>query len=284
MITTKISNYLFRLRAMQKIGVAFSRAAATAPLRTIDPTRPSTWEFSGFSQNGEDGITDYLVRRICSPNRRFIEIGAADGIENLTAWLALGCRYSGIMIDGNPRQARQARLIYPAMNLGVDFRCQFVDTTNVKNVAPDIADKYPDLFSLDIDGVDYYVARTMLEDGFRPRIFVVEYNSAFGPDRRATVQYSDTFNQKAFHHSGLYYGVSVNGWKTLLTAYGYHFVTVDQNGVNAFFIHADSFPAAFTERLQGIAFAENFNQRAKHGTGWEAQFEKIRTLPLVEIK
>ena len=148
MITTKIANYLIRLRAKQKIGLALSRAAATAPLRTIDPTRPSTWEFSGFSQNGEDGITDYLVRQISNPNRRFIEIGAADGIENLTAWFALGCRYSGIIIEGSPRLARQARLIYPAMNLGVDFRCQFVDKTNVKNLAPNIADKSPDLFSL----------------------------------------------------------------------------------------------------------------------------------------
>ena len=140
------------------------------------------------------------------------------------------------------------------------------------------------MFSLDIDGVDYYVASTLLEEGFRPRVFVVEYNSAFGPDRNTTVRYSDTFDQRTIHPSGLYYGVSVNGWKTLLTAYGYRFVTVDQNGVNAFFVHADSFPAAFTEQMQGITFAENFNQCAKHGTGWEAQFDQIRGLPLVEIK
>ena len=32
----------------------------------------------------------------------------------------------------------------------------------------------PDLFSLDIDGNDFYIAKAILDGGFRPKIFVVE--------------------------------------------------------------------------------------------------------------
>ena len=38
-----------------RIASALSRAAATATIRSIDPTDPASWEFAGFSQHGEDG-------------------------------------------------------------------------------------------------------------------------------------------------------------------------------------------------------------------------------------
>src|SRR5664280_1807906 len=113
---TRTLRFIRRFRAMQRINSALSRAAATAPLRVIDPARPDTWEFSAFSQNGEDGIIDYLCRRLKKPNRTFLEIGAADGLENLTAWLALGLKYSGIMIDGDDKMASLASLIFPGLN------------------------------------------------------------------------------------------------------------------------------------------------------------------------
>ena len=51
----------------KKIVAALSTAAATAPLRLIDDTDPLTWEFTGFSQNGEDGVIDYLTRKCFIP-------------------------------------------------------------------------------------------------------------------------------------------------------------------------------------------------------------------------
>ncbi len=39
---------------------------------------------------------------------------------------------------------------------------------------------------------------------------------------------------------GLYFGVSLNGWKELLNKYNYEFVCVDKSGVNCFFILNDS--------------------------------------------
>src|SRR3979411_658780 len=71
---------LDRIYSRTRIGSALARAAATAPLRIINPKEPRTWEFSGFSQHGEDGIIDYLCSQLLRPNRFFFEIGAGDGL------------------------------------------------------------------------------------------------------------------------------------------------------------------------------------------------------------
>jgi len=69
---SKLNRYLHHLRRMQRMNMALSRGAATSALRNVDLTKPDTWEFSGFSQNGEDGIIDVLTRQILKPNRYFI--------------------------------------------------------------------------------------------------------------------------------------------------------------------------------------------------------------------
>jgi len=71
----------------------------------LDHTDPISWSFSGFSQNGEDGIIDYLASRLRNPNYYFVEIGAADGLENNTSWLAIARRYSGLMLEADPDAA-----------------------------------------------------------------------------------------------------------------------------------------------------------------------------------
>ena len=57
----------------------------------------------------------------------------------------------------------------------------------------------PDLLSLDIDGIDYYVAKGIMELGLRPKVFVVEYNSAFGDEAGVTVEYKHDFDISKEH-------------------------------------------------------------------------------------
>lgn len=108
------------IQNMQYITIALSRAYTTMPLRDIDPTDPLSWQFCGFSQGGEDGITDYLASRIRNPNRYFIEIGASDGLENNTSWMAIAKRFSGLMVDGDKKKVLNLRAIMDMFNLGVE--------------------------------------------------------------------------------------------------------------------------------------------------------------------
>lgn len=279
----RLRQFQLHVRTHPRIAIAFARAAATSALRELDPARPCTWEFTGFSQNGEDGIIDYLCGRLLRPNRYFIEIGASNGLENNTTWLAMARRYGGLMIDGDPAKVAECEQTFAALNGPVEFAALMVTRESGPEIERRALYRNPDVFSLDIDSVDYHVAAALLDRGFRPKIFVGEYNSAFGPARSVTIPYQEPFNRHRAHASGYYYGVSVMGLRHLLERHGYRFITVDQNGVNAFFADPGEFDASFLAQVAGSAFRENIVQRAQSRSDWAGQFDQIRHLPLVEI-
>lgn len=270
-------------RTEQRLSQCLARAAASATVRNIDPADPLTWQFSGFSQNGEDGIISYLLSRLREPSRYFVEIGASNGLENNTAWLAFGLKYCGLMVEGDPAAVEFCRSYLQRYNWGVTFWQSFVTLENLDALLPLILDREPDVLSLDIDGNDYHIAQRLLTLGLRPKIIAAEYNSAFGPEQAVTIPYKSDFNRKTAHPSCLYYGVSVQALRTLMGEFGYRFVTVDSNGVNAFFVHPEYFSEEFLSSLKGLAFAENFAERRMRGVGWERQYEEISRLPFHKV-
>lgn len=251
--------------------------------RNIDLKTPASWEFSGFSQNGEDGILDVLRSQLTNSNRYFIEIGSSDGVQNNSSWLVVAEQYDGLMIEGDSRLvARGERLITPH-SIGVEYLNMFVDSDNIQQLKQLSRHTDPDVFSLDIDGIDYYIAKQILEGGFRPKIFAVEYNSVYGKDRVATVPYRKNFVFSTAHPTRLYYGVSIAAWRKFFDTHGYRFVTVDRKGVNAFFVDPACFSATFLDAVQGQDFAENQFQYRKFKIPSEQQFELIKSQEFAEL-
>lgn len=158
----KLLNHLLDFRARQQMAIALAKGGAMMHARNIDLTRPGTWEFSGFSQNGEDGILDVLRRQLLRNNRYFIEIGASDGAQNNSSWLAVAEQYNGLMIEGNPRLVERIRRIARNYCIGVEALNMFVNTENVQELKVLASHFDPDIFSLDIDGVDYYIAKAIM--------------------------------------------------------------------------------------------------------------------------
>ena len=264
-----------------------SRAAATSSLRELDPTDPISWSFSGFSQNGEDGIIDYLASRLRNPNYYFVEIGAADGLENNTSWLAIARRYSGLMLEADPDAAAVCQQMISGrggLNIRVESVCARVTRENAPAIGRRALFRDADVYSIDIDGNDYHVTEALLNAGFRPKICVVEYNSAFGPARSMTVQYrSDHAIDFDDTVGSLYYGASITGWRSLFVKNGYVFVTVEPSGTNAFFIDPAEFEPNFVKGLKGLAFQENLWQLMRLRVGWREQFELIEDREFVEV-
>lgn len=277
--------FFFDLRDRQRIAIALARAAATRPARRIDLRDPGSWEFSGFSQNGEDGILEVLrgQQREAGP-RSFFEIGAADGIENNTAWLAVAEKYSGLMVEGDARLVRRAERTVLRLSVGSEIRCRFVTREDAADLVGLLAAPTPEVFSLDIDGNDLHVAEALFDrGGLRPRIAVVEYNAVFGPERSVTIPYAADFAYTRAHPTQLYYGVSIAAWRRFFAQRGYRFVTVDRCGVNAFFVDPAAFDPAFLDGVRPLGFAENVYQRRKFRAASERQFELIRHLPLHDV-
>lgn len=75
----------------------------------------------------------------------------------------------------------------------------------------------------------------ILKNGILPKILCLEYNSFLGQET-ITVEYHEIFNSKILDKKrGLYFGVSLNAWKELLSKYNYDFLCVEKKGVNSFF-------------------------------------------------
>jgi len=198
-VIRKLKNYLLDVRDRQRIEIALTKGAAMMQARIVDLAHPGSWEFSGFSQNGEDGILDVLRKQLLRSNRYFVEIGAADGIENNTAWLVVAEKYDGMMIEGDPHLVERARRVITGYSIGTECHNMFMTRKNVHELGRLACHHDPDVFSLDIDGNDYYIADAILDSGFRPKIFVVEYNSVYGPERSTTIEYTDDFVFKKAH-------------------------------------------------------------------------------------
>ena len=191
-----------------------------------------------FSQNDEDGITLEILKRINFTNKTFLEIGAGDGTENNTLVL-LASDWRGTWVDLNKKI-----LQYKSKNLSVSNLK--INKSNILGFYSDHlnelgAESYS-LISLDIDGIDYYVAEKMLENKILPELFIVEYNPKFPPPLKFCVEYDENFQ---WDYSD-YFGASLASYNELFEKYSYRLICCNaSSGTNAFFIknkYIDLFP------------------------------------------
>jgi hypothetical protein len=277
-------DYLIDHKDRQRIAIALAKGCASRVARQVDLQYPATWEFSGFSQNGEDGIIDVLRSQLKRSYRYIVEIGAAEGTENNSSWLLTTAGYEGLMIEGDPRQSARARRNIGRYSIGSQFVSMFVTLGTVDAILSKVAFGDPDVFSLDIDGNDWHIANALFAREFRPKIVSVEYNSAYGPERSVASRYRDDFRRSTAHPSQLYYGVSLTGWKTFFDKRGYRFVGIDSNGVNAFFVDAQQLDDAFMACLQPRQeFIENRYQLRAYGRDHAGQFALMADQSLEQV-
>ena len=210
-------------------------------------------EFSVFSQNGEDGVLDFLIERIPQIERSFLEIGTDDYSECNTRFLARHRHWSGVFVDGNRKRVeifeREAR----RWELDVTPVAKFVRPDNIESlIAESGLGTSFGLLSLDIDGNDYWVLDAMKEA--RPAIIVVEYNSLFGPTADVSVPFHADFQRTKAHHSNLIFGVSLEAATRLLRGRGYALVHCESAGVNAFYVRSELLPSGISERSAAEAY------------------------------
>jgi hypothetical protein len=180
------------------------------------------------------------------------------------------------MVDGDAESVEKAGRTVVPHSVGAESVTMFVTRDNTSALRALIPMEDPDVFSLDIDGNDYYVAQAALASGFRPRIVVVEYNSVYGSERSLTIAYQEDFAFTKADRTWLYYGASLAAWHKLFASQGYRFVTVERNGVNAFFVDPAWFERDFLDGIRGLAFAENRYQHRKFKVSSEEQFAWIK--------
>jgi hypothetical protein len=177
-----------------------------------------------FSQHGDDGILDAIFRAIGTTNEYYVEFGTQDGSERNTRYLAEHKGWTGLLMDGDYEN--------PAINL----RREFITAENINELfAKHGVPREFDLLSIDIDGNDYWVWRS-LSDEYRPRVVVVEYNASWGPDERRTIEYQPDF----VWDDSDYYGASLAALAGLAESKGYSLIGCESMGVNAYFVRTEA--------------------------------------------
>jgi hypothetical protein len=188
-----------------------------------------------FSQTDEDGITLEILRRIKQlEDGAYAEFGVGDGTENNTLILAaLG--WKGFWVGGE-----KLKIDIDSDNCKkFSYLREWITLENILKLAEKgcaaISAEKLDVISLDLDGNDIYFVEKLLANGFKPKLFIVEYNAKFPPPVKFQISYDPNHTWKGDD----YYGASLASFDKLFNDFGYKLVCCNSHtGVNAFFVDA----------------------------------------------
>ncbi|MBS0659697.1 MAG: hypothetical protein JSR82_15765 [Verrucomicrobia bacterium] len=206
-------------------------------LRQPKHARPeglARFEHQVFSQGGEDGVLQEIFRRIGTSNRHFVEFGVEDGIQNNTHFL-LHQGWSGSWLEGSEENVAKIRRNFagPLEKGQLTVKQSFITAENICDSFRELAvPKELDLLSIDIDGNDYWVWKSL---DCRARVVVLEYNSNFPPPCDWVMPYDADHR----YQGDLYFGASLTAYHRLAAELGYRLVGCSLNGVNAYFVRED---------------------------------------------
>lgn len=181
-------------------------------------------ERSVYSQMGEDGVIEAIFRLIGTDSKYYVEFGAWDGkfLSN-TKLLRVRHKWKGLLLDSDHQN--------PSINLHKAFiTAENINDLFKKHRVP----KNLDLLSIDIDFNDFYIWKA-LDNSYRPRVIVIEYNSAHLPHEDKVVLYDPHYTWDRTD----YFGASILAYANLGKSKGYTLVYAEQKGVNLFFVRTD---------------------------------------------
>jgi hypothetical protein len=189
-----------------------------------------------FSQSGEDGITLEIVKRLALKNGVFVEIGPGQGTEcNTLVLLAMG--WTGTWIGNED-------LLIKIPRKKLQFYKKQISIKNLDNVVSlALNNGKPDLISIDIDSIDYYLTEELLKNNIGAKIFIVEYNANFSPP----ISFNKKTHLDLSWQGDTNYGASLQTLVNLFSTYKYTLVACNaMSGANAFFIQ-DEFINLFSD-------------------------------------
>jgi hypothetical protein len=192
----------------------------------------TAWELRAFSQNGEDGVLAEILARIGAPVRSFVEFGVESGREGNCVFLADVAGWSGVFMEADETHFAELERKYRTAERITTLKAM-VTPGNVQELFERAGvPAEPALLSIDVDGADYWIWEALAD--YRPRVVVIEYNSALAPERRLV---------QPREHDGWdgtdYFGASFGAIRALGESKGYRLVHVELTALNAFLVREE---------------------------------------------
>jgi len=193
--------------------------------------------FKIFSQTDEDGILHYIFSLIGTHNKQCFDIAFESPYGSNTANLICNGGWTGLLVCSSDDRLQNAQTFFEENPHA--FLCKptlakaWITTENINSFLEQHGVTGTiDLFSLDIDGVDYWLWKHL--EVITPRVVVVEYANIWNQHTAVTVPYDPFFNRLKFHND--YYGASLAAFVQLGREKGYRLVGCNKLFFNAFFI------------------------------------------------
>jgi len=187
-----------------------------------------------FSQNGEDGIIDYLLHRLKLDKKNFVEIGVGNYRESNTRFLYNRYYPKGLIVDHVDDMEKKVKPFVNFWKGDLRISNKQINSENILDLLKNGCDYEIDLFSIDIDSIDYWIIKKLEKN--ISKIFVAEYNPIFGSELEVTVPNISGFERSKYHYSYLCYGMSLKALINLMDQKGYYFIGTNLQKINAFFI------------------------------------------------
>ena len=192
-------------------------------------------ELKIYSQNGEDGIIDFLLYKLGVNQPNFLEIGVGEYIESNTRFLYERFYQNGLIIDYVKDLKKKVFSNVNKWKGELKVLEELVTSKNINNLISKNCNFEIDLFSIDIDSVDYWVIKELKPN--ISKIFIAEYNAIFGDQADVSVPNIENFSREKYHYSCLCYGMSLKALIRIMKEKGFYFIGTNNFKNNAFFIN-----------------------------------------------
>ena len=171
------------------------------------------WKGPYYSEYGDDGVLEYLFKYISETNKFAVDIGASSGYGGSNVrFLVDKYDWGSVEFDSDRKWGRMHSRVKRRKTITQDNVCGELK----EHETP----KEFDLLSLDIDSMDWYVLKSLLEGGFNPSVAIIEYNPIFNHDESYVRCYSEKFSK----NNTSAYGASLRAYEKLFNKHNHTLV------------------------------------------------------------
>jgi hypothetical protein len=231
--------------------------------------------FRVYSQFEEDGMILYILTMIGFKTQRVVEMCCGPGDECMATNLILNHGFDGFLFDGSQENISRADLFFrskkdcllypPVLTPGWITVENVNDLLTRSGCAGEV-----DLFSLDIDGNDYWIWDAI--EVINPRLLVFETHNIIPSDKSLTIEYQADFD--CWSKVGAeqdYRSVSLLAMQKLCKKRGYRMIGAHRHGFNVFFLRED----------EGVDFFPEVSIQEVHDNFW-TRWGQTHRWPLVK--
>ena len=222
------------------------------------PDQIEKHEVKIFSQSGEDGIIQFILSKIGSKNKSFVEFGCENYLESNSRYLLFNNDWKGLIIDADIENINEIKESYYFWKHDITAICSFINKENIREIITKNGfAKNLGILSIDIDGNDYWILKELID--IYPDVIICEYNSLLGNEKSITLKYNKNFQRETNSVKKINYGASIQAIHKILKD-EYILVYGNSFGNNIFYINK-KFKGLIEEKTVDECYKEiSFNE------------------------